>query len=895
MMLQHYIGTLVTAGGVSRYIVGVLNATTLYIDTATSITAGTSYTIRYGQFQTTDGFIGSQGGAIGSSAVFAYSPKRINFFGVAVPTGSEGDDGASVNVYSNETQYPLLQFNGFGIGAAEFCFDCQWATPPWVGSSRYISSFASGNVLLEINGAVGFIVSTQTGIAAGSTISSFVNRIVADVSGRIVLAPSASGVRISSNSNQLILGLESGSTSTTITTTPAADRTLTIPDAGQSSAEFVLTAGPLQTITGSKAIQSLDYMSGRGTVTYNTGTITAASGNVAGSGVSWPNAILGGLLTLADGRQRIAMAPTTNSFTVYPALTASAGTAYTLIYGSGLSVTNDGQIAAQSLGLFTQNGSSINMATILPASTYTASVFYTMPDTGGFNADFVLTLGTSTIGGTKHFTSHGYDASTGSSTYNTGTVGTNGASTYIVTGAGTTFTARMIGGILVVNVTNYALIVGVPNGTTLVLATPVAVNAASTYTIYYAGTEMAQGYMSSLGAIYGFSVAGAPATYSTGTVSSSSATVTGVGTTFTGNMAGGVFFAQGAIGSILSVASTTSLTLRQRPTVLTTNAQATISAGASYVIFYTVNTGTPLTTGSVSAHGYDAMSGLVINSSPSTALYVGHVTNNIFGQASDVVNGPHVNWYTDDAIYPSAQFLWYGFFVSPSPLAGIRTQTHPHGEKDGSHVGRYQVNHQNMCLGCYFNAGVWKSSTTTANYRISSGQSAGRLDFDIATGQTVGASIGGFSLVMSLVTGSPSYVNFPGAGGARFQTTGGTASSLNYYEENTGSVTASGALSGTVNYVVIRIGKIVALQFTTVLSGTCSANVITTTAVTTRYRPTTNINQIVLVQNNAATAASLAVLDTSGILTIYGTAAQANFVNGAACTFFPAAMTFPLS
>ncbi len=311
-------------------------------------------------------------------------------------------------------------------------------------------------------------------------------------------------------------------------------------------------------------------------------------------------------------------------------------------------------------------------------------------------------------------------------------------------------------------------------------------------------------------------------------------------------MEGGLLiFSNGVRVLIKTVASATSLTV-----VSTIN----VAAGSNYTIYYGATQ---------IADGYATVKNLNINGETGSVFHVAQVNTNIYGVAASA-SGPHINFYVDDTTHPTGQILMW------------------------------QSNHQNLCMGCYFDAGTWKSATTTANYRISSGQSAGRLDFDIATGTTAGSGIT-FNLVMSLITGATSYVNFPGAGGARFQTSGGAASSLNYYEENTGSVTASGALSGTVNYVVIRIGKIVALQFTTVLSGTCSANIITTTAVTTRYRPTTNINQIVLVQNNAATAASLAVLDTSGILTVYGTAAQGNFVNSAACTFFPAAMTFPLS
>lgn len=109
--------------------------------------------------------------------------------------------------------------------------------------------------------------------------------------------PSFTTVTATAASNQLVLG--SGGTATTITTTPASTRTLTIPDAGQSTASFVLTqTSSAQTIGATTNLQNVGYMDSAGSSTYSTGTIGSAaspSKMILGSSTVWTGAMIGGI------------------------------------------------------------------------------------------------------------------------------------------------------------------------------------------------------------------------------------------------------------------------------------------------------------------------------------------------------------------------------------------------------------------------------------------------------------------------------------------------------------------------------------------------------------------------------------------------------------------------
>lgn len=139
----------------------------------------------------------------------------------------------------------------------------------------------------------------------------------------------------------------------------------------------------------------------------------------------------------------------------------------------------------------------------LPADT---GFTYTVPNPG-VSSSIVLTRGTQEVFGTTSFASHGYDASSDSGAYGVGTVSTAGVSSYVVSGSGTTFNASMLGGVLVSG-TQFAIIIHVPNTTEVRVATPVTISASSSYVIYNAGTEMARGYMSTLGILQQFTVQG---------------------------------------------------------------------------------------------------------------------------------------------------------------------------------------------------------------------------------------------------------------------------------------------------------------------------------------------------------------------------------------------------
>ncbi len=76
-------------------------------------------------------------------------------------------------------------------------------------------------------------------------------------------------------------------------------------------------------------------------------------------------------------------------------------------------------------------------------------------------------------------------------TYSTGTIGTPGQSSTTINGSGTTFTAKMVGGIIIATSTiSNALITGFTNGTTLTVSPAVTIPSSSSYIIYYGGASV---------------------------------------------------------------------------------------------------------------------------------------------------------------------------------------------------------------------------------------------------------------------------------------------------------------------------------------------------------------------------------------------------------------------
>jgi hypothetical protein len=188
-------------------------------------------------------------------------------------------------------------------------------------------------------------------------------------------------------------------TLTTITTTPSADRTLTIPDAGTSAASFVMTStASAQTVAATTNFNSLNYWAATTASTYNTntaGTGGSSSTTVTGSSTVWTAAMVNGIIVFSTGVHGFITARISNTqILVRTAINVAAGTSYTIYYGAP--VLGQDALAAQALYLpATSNqiifGSSTANIQTLSVATPSASRTVTLPDAGFASPNIVQT------------------------------------------------------------------------------------------------------------------------------------------------------------------------------------------------------------------------------------------------------------------------------------------------------------------------------------------------------------------------------------------------------------------------------------------------------------------------------------------------------------------------
>lgn len=123
---------------------------------------------------------------------------------------------------------------------------------------------------------------------------------------------------------------------------------------------------------------------------------------------------------------------------------------------------------------------------------------------------------------------------------------------------------------------------------------------------------------------------------------------------------------------------------------------------------------------------------------------------------------------------------------------------------------------------------------------------------------------------------------------------GGTASELNYYEENTHVSTftfdGSGGTSSSITIQVIRIGSLVtlAIPFVTATTGTNSAALNSNTVLLSRWRPIRNTTFTIPVMNNGAVVADgtgMMRITTAGLITFYRNNLDNFFTNSATAGF----------
>lgn len=137
-----------------------------------------------------------------------------------------------------------------------------------------------------------------------------------------------------------------------------------------------------------------------------------------------------------------------------------------------------------------------------------------------------------------------------------------------------------------------------------------------------------------------------------------------------------------------------------------------------------------------------------------------------------------------------------------------------------------------------------------------------------------------------------------GGGGIRLPTTGGTQTTLDYYEEYTSSGntwTGIWAASQNGEYRVVKIGRTVFI-FIPEITATATVNTFiqATSALPTRFRPAANNFWIIRIINNTVIQDGLLQISSAGVLSIYINSGGGAFTASGTGGFYPTSITMVL-
>ncbi len=126
-------------------------------------------------------------------------------------------------------------------------------------------------------------------------------------------------------------------------------------------------------------------------------------------------------------------------------------------------------------------------------------------------------------------------------------------------------------------------------------------------------------------------------------------------------------------------------------------------------------------------------------------------------------------------------------------------------------------------------------------------------------------------------------------------TAGGTATSLNYYEEYTHTTEVTGPWAGTLTMTihVTRVGRMMNLYQHGTVQGTWSASAIaqTVTALPARFRCATGLRPMVSTLNNGVATERLTEARTTGQFEFFGSGTNGPFTSGI-CGIYPWTMSY---
>ena len=152
-----------------------------------------------------------------------------------------------------------------------------------------------------------------------------------------------------------------------------------------------------------------------------------------------------------------------------------------------------------------------------------------------------------------------------------------------------------------------------------------------------------------------------------------------------------------------------------------------------------------------------------------------------------------------------------------------------------------------------------------------------------ASSSTVGGTVvsGGLAVLKKIYVGD----------GVFLKTTGGTASSFDYYEQYSGTLSLGGAIAPGTSLAIkiVRIGALVTMDTAALSAATVPAGPISsiTTALPSRFFPLATHYQSIVVTENSATKAGLAEIRADGFIHWYATVAGGNYTASTAACGFP--------
>jgi len=392
--------------------------------------------------------------------IFGKNNSGYNAFGIGISGSTAYNAFGSGLISGAQNYFGSNSKNHFGKDGENYFYSGLFAGPVTLPAT--VAYTSAGSIVKSGNHPLGLITTSGT---TGTFPTGNIN--IAALEGQQTFIGEktfSSGINITKTTDQLVLG---GATKLTISSTaPANNRKYTIPDAGKD-VSFILSSGT-QTIEG--------------TTTF-TSTVNAS---ITGNAGSATNAVYVTGDQSINGTKSFTTRPTVNGSGVLLVgeSVASATTPYSLIFGTGLKLSNGttpaswngnqdktievdttyiasltgnqtlngiktfstGQIIESSTNHITLKTGSAGNSIFITVPSISANHTYTIPDIGS-SAAFVLTSGSQTIGGLKTFTAGQTIQSTSNQiTLKTGSAGNSIAITAPIISGNRTYTMPDVSG-----------------------------------------------------------------------------------------------------------------------------------------------------------------------------------------------------------------------------------------------------------------------------------------------------------------------------------------------------------------------------------------------------------------------------------------------------------------